>query len=225
MEAIMLTPVKLVDQWSAIERDLPGSWAEVRLRLRTEIPSELPEAARVLGSMGAGRIADGLALTVQRAGGAAGPEAARRLFAYLDERRVWCLLEQAAVTEAATPAMEVVPEAPSSLTAAWDAAVATLPVDWSDLLCSLELESSAQLDRAVLLCAPLNPARQSDAATFTFRAARLAGYGASPAMVRRCFERLDAEELRGRVTVLRHLSESDPVGTQGPVWLVGGRAL
>jgi hypothetical protein len=113
----------------------------------------------------------------------------------------------------------------SSLAAAWDAAVETLPVDWSDLLCSLELESSAQLDRGALLCAPLNPARQSDAATFTFRAARLAGYGASPAMVRRCFERLDTEEIRGTVTVLRHLSESDPVGTQGPVWLVGGRNL
>lgn len=221
----MLTPVKLVDQWGAIERDLPGSWTEVRLRLRTEIPSELPEAARVLGSMGAGRIPDGLALTVQRAGGASGPEAARRLFGYLDERRIWCLLERADVTEAGAPSPPVAAESRSSLVAAWEAAAATLPVDWSDLLCSLELESSAQLDRAALLCAPLNPARQSDAATFTFRVARLAGYGASPVMVRRCFERLDAEEIRGTVAVLRHLSESDPVGTQGPVWLVGGRTL
>jgi hypothetical protein len=220
----MLTCVKLVDQWSAIERELPADWSEVRLRLRTEIEDELPEATRVLASMGAGRIPGGLALTVRRAGGAAGPEGARRLFGYLDERRIWCLLEQVGLSEA--PAAEPAePEAPRSVAAAWDAELAALPRDWSDLLCSLEVASSAQLDRAALLCAPLNPARQSDASVFTFRAARQAGYGTSPGMVRRCFERMDAEGIEARVAVLRHLSESEPVATQGPVWLVGGRNL
>lgn len=220
----MLTCVKLVDQWGTIESRLPEDWSEVRLRLRTEIEGELPEATRVLGSMGAGRIPGGLALTVRRAGGAAGPEGARRLFGYLDERRIWCLLEEVGVSE--TPAAEpAVPEDARSVAAAWDAELAALPRDWSDLLCSLEIASSVQLDRAALLCAPLNPARQSDAPVFTFRAAREAGYGTSPGMVRRCFERLDEEQIEATVAVLRHLSESEPVATQGPVWLVGGRNL
>lgn len=220
----MLTSVKLVDQWSAIEAALPPDWSGVRLRLRTESEHELPEATRILASMGAGRIPGGLALTVQRAGGASGPEGARRLFGYLDERRIWCALEQVDVSEAVATEVRA-EDGPRSVAEAWDEALAALPADWSDLLCSLEIESSARLDRAALLCAPINPARQSDAAVFTFRAARRAGYGASPGMVRRCFEHLDEEEIAARVSVLRHLSESDPVGTQGPVWLVGGRSL
>ena len=44
-------------------------------------------------------------------------------------------------------------------------------------------------------------------------------------MARRCFERLDREEIPGRVSVLRVLSDTDNVATQGPVWYVGGKAL
>jgi hypothetical protein len=42
-------------------------------------------------------------------------------------------------------------------------------------------------------------------------------------MVRRCLERCDGAGIRGRVTVLRALSDTHPVGTQGPVWQIGGR--
>jgi hypothetical protein len=44
-------------------------------------------------------------------------------------------------------------------------------------------------------------------------------------MTRRCFERLDDEEIRGSVRVLRALSDTQPVQTQGPVWYVGGRSV
>jgi len=44
-------------------------------------------------------------------------------------------------------------------------------------------------------------------------------------MTRRCFERLDEEGIRGRVAVLRALSDTRPVQTQGPVWYVGGRSV
>jgi hypothetical protein len=44
-------------------------------------------------------------------------------------------------------------------------------------------------------------------------------------MVRRCLERLDDEGVRGVVRVLRVLSDTKPVATQGPVWYVGGRAV
>ena len=100
-----------------------------------------------------------------------------------------------------------------------------LPPDWSDLLCLLELESSALLARAALLCAPLNPARDRTRVGFTFRCARTTGYGVSPAMARRCFEQLDFEEIRGTVSVLRSLSETDNVATQGAVWYIGGKVL
>ena len=105
------------------------------------------------------------------------------------------------------------------------ASLATLPADWSDLLCALELDSSALLPRAALLAAPLNPTRAADRVGFTFRCAQRAGYGVSPAMARRCFERLDAEGILGRVEVLRVLSDTDNVATQGAVWYVGGKVL
>ena len=60
---------------------------------------------------------------------------------------------------------------------------------------------------------------------FRFRASRSFGYGTSPEMSRRCFERLDAERIGGTVRVLYALSDTHPVGTQGPVFRVEGRAV
>ena len=221
----MLTAVKLADQWSALERRLPRDWETVSLRLSTEQPDELPEAARILGPMTVGRAGDRLAFTVRRAGGAAGPEAARRLFARLDEARIWCLLEQQEIGVADSPASPSTERHGAPMAEAWDTALAELPADWSDLLCVLEIESSALLPRAALLCAPLNPTRDHDRVGFTFRCASRSGYGVSGAMARRCFERLDAEGIEGTVSVLRVLSDTDNVATQGAVWYVGGKVL
>jgi hypothetical protein len=220
----MLTAVKLVDQWAALERRLPSDWESVALRLRTEQPEERHEAARILGPMNVGFAGDELAFTVRRAGGASGPQAARRLFARLDEARVWSLLEQHEVEET-PPTLEPETTEAEPLATAWDAALAELPAGWSDLLCLLTLESSALLARAALLCAPLNPARDGDRVGFTFRCARTTGYGVSPGMARRCFEQLDSEGIRGAVSVLRSLSAADNVATQGAVWYVGGKVL
>ena len=44
-------------------------------------------------------------------------------------------------------------------------------------------------------------------------------------MVRRCLERLDARGIEGRLTIIHALSDTKPVGTQGPVWYVGGKAV
>ncbi len=60
---------------------------------------------------------------------------------------------------------------------------------------------------------------------FRFRVAHSFGYGAAPGMVRRCLARLDEEGIPGRVRVLRALSDTHPVGTQGPVWTIGGKAV
>lgn len=227
MAVIMLTAVKLVDQWRAVEERLPEDWQEVRLRVRPEIPSELGEVARILGPMTVGRVGAALSFTVERAGGAAGPQAAHRLFGYLDDARVWCVLETDA-TLTATEVGETVASSgtsPGSLADAWDAELGRLPGDWSDLLAELEIDSSDDLDRVALLCAPMNPARDGDRPAFTFRCARVAGYGVAPMMARRCFERLDETGLGGRIGVLRVLSDTDPVGTQGPTWIVAGKVL
>ena len=77
---------------------------------------------------------------------------------------------------------------------------------------------------ALLLC-PLNPLRQLEKLTFQFRVAQSFGYGASAGMVRRCLERVDASGISGTVRVLRLMSDTHPVGTQGPVWYVGGKAV
>ncbi len=219
----MLTAVKLVDQWGALERRLPGDWETVALRLRTEQPEELSEAARILGPRNVGLARDELAFTVRRAGGASGPEAARRLFGRLDDARIWCILEQHGVVETEPTSAAEAPSEP--VVDSWDAALAELPAGWSDLLCRLELGSSALLPRAALLCAPLNPTREHGQVAFTFRCASRTGYGVSPEMARRCFERLDEEAIEGRVSVLRVLSDAHNVATQGVVWYVGGKAL
>ena len=107
----------------------------------------------------------------------------------------------------------------------WDAALAPLPSDWTDLLCELEIVSSTLLDRTALLCAPLNPTRSGSRLVFTFRCSGRSGYGVSPSMVRRCCERLDGDGIDGSIRVVRVVSDTDNVGTQGPVWLVGGKSL
>jgi hypothetical protein len=125
----------------------------------------------------------------------------------------------------ARDAVPAQPAARETLAVAWDAAVAQLPADWSDLLCELELTSSDHLDPAALLLGPLNPLATEGKLGYRFRAASTFGYGASAGMVRRCLSRLDEAGIPGEVRVLRVLSDTQPVGTQGPVWYVGGKAV
>jgi len=44
-------------------------------------------------------------------------------------------------------------------------------------------------------------------------------------MVRRCLGRLDDAGIPGAVRILRALSDSQPVATQGPVWYIAGKAV
>jgi hypothetical protein len=44
-------------------------------------------------------------------------------------------------------------------------------------------------------------------------------------MAARCFGRCDEEGITGHVEILRVLSDTHPVGTQGPVWLLDGRTI
>lgn len=219
--------MKLVDQWRGVESGLAPDWEDVRLVLTTEQPQDLARAAQVLAPLSAGHHGGGLVFHVRRAGGAQGPEAARHLFSRLDEERVWCILEQGDVVGKPDAVDVPASDGPGAVStvASWDAETARLPGDWSDALCEIELTSSDHLPRAALLCAPLNPTKVAGRLAFTFRCAGDQGYGASPGMARRCFQRLDAEAITGTVRVLRTVSETDNVATQGTVWLVGGKAL
>ena len=58
-----------------------------------------------------------------------------------------------------------------------------------------------------------------------FRASGKQGYGVSPQMARRCFERMDAEGIAGSLTVLQSLSEIENAVTQGPVWRLSGHSV
>jgi hypothetical protein len=217
----MLRRVPLVDQWREILPTLPEDWDEARLSLSIDEKRDLDRAAGLLGPLAPGRSAGSVRFTATRRGGTSGAEAVRRLLARLDHEGISGRLELHGVEEAAAA-----PEAaPKTLVAAWDAAVGALPPDWSDLYGEVELRSTDHLERAALLLAPLNPARYGGPAGFRFRVARRFGYGASAAMARRCFERLDSESITGRLSILRVLSDTRPVATQGPVWHVGGKTV
>ena len=201
-------------------RVLDAGHVDGELEVVVETASDRPRAAGLLGPANPGRAGEALRIHARRGGGGVGPEGLRRLFARLDEARVWSTLTLVDAAEAS----KLEDRASASLAAGWDALVATLPPDWSDLHCELRLRSSDYLARGALLCSPLNPTK-AEGLAFRFRVARRAGYGTSPAMVRRCLERLDAEAMRGEVELLRVLSDTDNVATQGPVFRVGGRSV
>ncbi len=113
----------------------------------------------------------------------------------------------------------------ASLAAAWDELVAGLPEDWSDVLCLVELRSSDELDSAALALAPVNPSRHEGTLGFRFRVARRFGYGAAPGMARRCLERVDEAGIPGRLRLLEAFSDTKPVLTQGPTFVISDRAV
>jgi hypothetical protein len=235
--------VSLVDQWQAIERGLPEGWGDVRLRLTVAEDSDPERAAALLGPATPGRHGREISFYSARRGAGPSPELVNRLLRRLDQEGISGDLEL--VGSDRPPAAEAGVARWRAFASAWDAEIAALPEDWSDLYAEVELFSSDYLERAALLMAPLNPAHwkaderakparpESGAASgglggkpgFRFRVARRFGYGASEEMARRCLERLDEEGIRGKVRVLHALSDTRPVQTQGPVWYLGGRSV
>ena len=213
--------MRLVDQWRTIEEALPDDWADARLELVPEDPSQLDRAAALLAPLIPGRGRSSIRFFTARRGAGPSPEAVRRTLRRLDRAGIRGKLELVASGQ---PTIEPI-TARKTLAESWDAEADALPPDWSDAYAEIELRSTDQMERAALLLAPVNPARFGGRPAFRFRVAQSFGYGASPGMVRRCLERLDEEDIRGAVRILRVLSDTRPVATQGPVWYVGGRAV
>jgi hypothetical protein len=236
--------VSLVDQWQAIQRDLPEGWGNGRLRLTVSEEEDFARAAALLGPATPGRHGRVISFSAARRGAGPSPELVERLLRRLDKERIRGELQLVGTDVEAEAESATSPE-PTTFVAGWEQELAALPDDWSDLYLEVGLFSSDYLERGALLLAPLNPARWIPDArakperslggaasgalggrpNFRCRVARRFGYGASTTMTRRCFERLDEEGIRGTVRVLRALSDTRPVQTQGPVWYVGGRAV
>jgi hypothetical protein len=213
--------MRLVDQWRQTGADLPAGWADAQIAVAVPNDARRQRAASLLGPATPGLVGDELRFTVSRSGRGVGPDQLRKLLGKIDRERIRGTL-RVLETAAAAPRAE----APRELLAdAWQEAVDGLPPDWSDLYCELELTSSDHLQVGALLTAPLNPAKVPGRSAFRFRAARRFGYGASGSMVARCCARMDEAGMPGRVTILRVLSATHNVDTQGPVWRVEGKAV
>ena len=220
--------MKLVDQWHAIEAELPEGWEEVRLTLTTEQPGDLPRAAQVLGPINAGKVGSTLVFDVRRAAGPQGAQTVTRLFGRLDDERTWCTIAQSEVRVATAPDVGRRPccsarEAVGGGELGHGAGAVALRLDRPSLRARDRVEHAARPDGAPLRAAQSVPL--GSRLVFTFRCSGRSGYGASRSMARRCFERLDHDGIPGTTRVLRVLSDTDNVDTQGPVWLVGGKTL
>ncbi len=212
----------LVDLWQDLGSKLPAGWQSAELRLDVADAAHCDAAAQLLGPVQPYRIEPGaLRSRPARDGPAPSPDGIQRLLRRLDQRGIKGKLTL--VSSAATPAPVAAP--PQTLVGSWQAALAKLPPAWSDAPCEIELTSSDDIARASLLCTPLNARRDGGRSVLVFRTASKFGYGASPSMVHRCLERCDEAGIPGSVVVLRVLSDSRPVSTQGPVWLVGGKTV
>lgn len=217
--------MQLAEQWRRIEGSLPDDWADARLLLRVPDSTRLNRAAALLSPLNAGRTADGLRFSCARRGQGALPDLMARLLKRLDDEGIQGTLELVGTSTAdSEPAPEPL-HAGRPLAEAWAVEVDGLPPDWSDVYAELELTSSDYVERAALLAAPINPHRNDRSPVFRFRCAQRFGYGASPVMVRRCLERLDAEGITGEVRIVHSLADTHPVSTQGPVWYVEGRSV
>jgi hypothetical protein len=217
----MLRFVRLVDQFNELERGAGEQWSELRLELGVTDGTRLERATALLGPANPGRRGQKIRFAAVRSGRGVAPEAARRLLRRLDDEGVRGDLELLHVESAP----ERVLRKRDTLRAQWERALASVPTDWSDIYAEIRLESTDYVERAALLLAPVNPARYGGAATLRFRGAHHFGYGVSPEMAGRCLQRCDDEGITGTVEILRVLCDANPVGTQGPVWLVGGRVV
>jgi hypothetical protein len=214
--------VSLVGDLTTLEESLPAGWGEARIRIVLEQRSDQEGVAGLLAPLQPFVSPDGnVSFRIARDGTGPTPEMARRALSRVDAHRLHGRLEVIGTTTQEVPS----PERVVTLAEQWAGELDTLPGDWSDLYAELEFDSSDYIEPAALNLSPINPRREPGRVALRFRGARRQGYGASPEMVRRCLARCDEDAIRGRVRILRALSDTDLVGTQGPVWLLEGRTV
>jgi hypothetical protein len=219
----MLALVRLAAQWAERRAALPGDFGETRLRLKVRDEDQAVRAAALLAPLLAGRNGTEIGFVCTGHAGPQSDEVVRRLLDRLDREGIWGELELVSVTPAEPAKAAEAPAEAVPLAQAWEEVLAELPPDWTDVYAEVELTSSDHLAPAALRLSPLNPARDGERFAFRFRCSNSFGYGAPAPMVRRCLERVDEAMIPGRVRILRALSDTKPVQTQGPVWYAGGK--
>lgn len=217
--------MQLAERFDLLCARLPRGWTQLPLRLVLTNVAQTDRAASVLGPLSPGRASDGFDLRAYATGqGTPTVASVRRALAQLDAEGI----EGRLITEEASDPGVRAAEAPRAapiLESQWNTLVDDLPPFWSDALLELELSSTGDIDRAALLLGPVNPLLQPSGRAFQFRTAKTFGYGASTGMTRRVLQRLDDQGVGGSLRVVRVMSDSQPVATQGPVWRIGGRSV
>lgn len=214
--------MSLVGQWRTLQDGLPEGWIQVAVRLELRAGEAPARAAALLGPAQPYRSGPNvLQFSSALDGSAPSPDGVTRLLKRLDDERITGTLGVLGSERAAARVERDV----ASLAEQWDALLAELPADWSDLLGEIALESSDYVEPGAVLLIQMNPRRVGTSTRMRFRCARRAGYGVSPQMARRCFERCDEADIRGSIDVLRALSDTQLVATQGPVWIMDGQTV
>jgi hypothetical protein len=213
--------MRLVEQFRRLESSLPDGWQSARLRLIVADEKAAARATALLGPTNPGRHDKAINFETARRGAGVGPDGIRALLQRLDAGHIQGELELMGVEEAPVST----DDEPVSLAETLDAALASVPPDWSDLYAEVELTSSDYIEPGALRLSPLNPTRPDARPVFRFRASRKFGYGASPEMVRRCLERLEEAGICGELRILNVISDSQPSKTQGPVWYAAGKVI
>lgn len=217
--------MRAAERFEIVLSELPRSWSEAQLVLTVDKGADPDRAALVLAPLAPGRRDRTFRFTTA-APGTIGPtvDAVQRCLTRLDEESISARISLADAT-ALEPASEEAGGVGTPLAAQWDELSHAWPPTWSDALLELELASSDDVDLGALLLGPANPLLQQGAQSFRFRVAQRFGYGASSPMLRRCFERLDEQAISGQISLVRLLSKTQPVATQGPVWRIAGRSV
>ncbi len=205
--------MKLSEQWTEILGELPRGWERATVELAVAEPDDVERVALLLGQAPDEQT---FVLDVERDGETVGlnPDLVSRALLRLDSEGI---AGELALGDFRTEHHALAEE--------WRGLVDALPSDWSHLLAQIDLDSSDFVDRAAMLVGPTNPVLVDGVRALQFRSARLVGYGVSVGMAARCLERLDAERITGRITIVKVVSDARPVATQGPVWRAGGRSV
>jgi hypothetical protein len=213
--------MSLVGQWRELEIALPDGWVRASVQLEIRDPEVAAQASALLGPAGPYRTGTTVRFAAARDGSAQGPDGITRLLRRLDDARIGGTLTALGSEKPAARAERAV----TPLVDSWDQLLTELPADWSDLVAEVRLLSTDYVEHAAVLCIQMNPRRVGDSAVLRFRAARRAGYGVAPQMARRCLERCDEANIRGSIALLRVLSDTHLVATQGPVWNLDGQTV
>jgi len=125
----MLRLLRLVEQFSDLERDLVDEWAELRFQLAVDDESRAERAVALLAPANPGRRGRILRFAIDRRGPGIAPEGLRRLLTRLDDESIAGTLKLEGVQQALPEELRT----KEKLRAQWELRLSAAPPDWSDI--------------------------------------------------------------------------------------------